>query len=202
MKFNEKKKLWYGFIKSLSNERNWKFKNYFIFEKFGNLLFSTSFYVSMKEDAILIYSSYKPKDIDDTFWKIIGLESNIKKPLSFRINAAFQISSITFFKENFYIKDALNPQLEIENILKAVENVTSDKLNEIDRNQNIFLSELRKNEDDNCVEIVCYLIHTKQLENAKQEINKFKNNGFNPIFYFGESDLYFFDLALDYINQL
>src|SRR5688572_29775337 len=121
MKYKEKEKLWLSNIKELGKAYGWKYKGGTVFKTIGDLYFTSSFDVSMKEDAISGYLRYKTMNIDNVFWDIIDEQPNKKMPLSFRSEAAFRVSGLYYFKYKIDIKDELNPKTEIESLLKVID---------------------------------------------------------------------------------
>jgi hypothetical protein len=121
MKYKEKEKLWLKSVKDLSKSDGWKFKSYFIYKIVNDFFFSSTFYISLKENAISGYLGYKPLNIDNIFWDIINEHPNKKRPLSFRAEAAFCIREINYFEYKIDIPNELNPEFEISELLKAID---------------------------------------------------------------------------------
>ena len=198
MKYSDKKKLWLATIKEKRKSDNWKYTSQMIFKSLDNLFFSSTFYPSLKEDAISGWLAYKTMNIDNVFWDIIDEQSNKKRPLSFRGQAAFQVWGINFFHYNIYIEDQLNPDKEIVELLKNINDKVSEKINAI-KTLADFQSDLLTDEERNSVGVITGYIEQGQIEIALAKIKEYKSKGYNPIFRFGDKD--FYDLALEYCRK-
>ena len=92
MASSEKKELEkaaYALVKEIGKKYDWKFKSFFLFKPSDFLLFRITFFYSYNTNTMDGYLSFKPIYIDDTLWDILKFENNKKKPLSFRVSAAF-----------------------------------------------------------------------------------------------------------------
>ena len=197
MKYKEKEKLWLSKIKE-NKSKDWKFKGWFIFKNLNEFFFSSSFYVSLKENKISGYLGYKPMNIDNIFWDIIDEQPNKKMPLSFRGEAAFCIREINFYKFNIEIKDELKPEKEIIDLLVNIDKEVSDKINSIKKPTD-FRIELLADEESNSVGIITSLIEEHKFTEALEKIKLYKENDYNSGFGFGDDD--FYDLAEKYIKN-
>lgn len=101
MKYKEKEKLWLSKIKE-NKSKDWKFKGWFIFKNLNEFFFSSSFYVSLKENKISGYLGYKPMNIDNIFWDIIDE----------------QISSIPFARKTLLSTKPFFPLIRLISIIK------------------------------------------------------------------------------------
>ena len=198
MKYKEKEKLWLTNIKELSKKDGWKFKSHFTFKVIGDLYLSSNFYVSMKENAISGWLGYKTMNIDNVFWDIIDEQPNKKMPLSFRGEAAFCVRDINYFQYKIDVGNELNPNTEISNLLKSIDEQVLEKVNVIKTSED-FRIELLENEKTNSVGIVTSFIEQGQFENALSKIREYKNQDFSSGFGFGEKD--FYDLAKEYCEK-
>lgn len=197
MKYKEKEKLWLSKIKE-NKSKDWKFKGWFIFKNLNEFFFSSSFYVSLKENKISGYLGYKPMNIDNIFWDIIDEQPNKKMPLSFRGEAAFCVREINFYKFNIEIKDELKPEKEIIDLLVNIDKEVSDKINSIKKPTD-FRIELLEDEESNSVGIITSLIEEHKFTEALEKIKLYKENDYNSGFGFGDDD--FYDLAEKYIKN-
>ncbi len=198
MKYKEKQKLWLNNVKELSKVNEWKFKSYFIFKVVNDFFFSSTFYVSLKENSISGWLGYKPLNIDNVFWDIIDELPNKKMPLSFRAEAAFCVREINYYNYKIDINDELNPEIEIKEALNTIDKNVNDKTKRV-KTLTDFQSEMLENEKLNSVGIITSLIEQRKFDDALGKINEYKKNNFNSGFNFENKD--FYDLAKEYCNN-
>jgi len=194
----EKEKFWLKKVKELSKYDNWEFKSYFIFKAVNVHFFSSHFYVNGKLNEISGWLDYKPINIDNVFWDIIDEEPNKKMPLSFRGEAAFCVRRINYFDYKIYIKDLLNPEPEITQLLKTINNKVAEKSGNI-KTLDDFRTEMLKEEKYNTVGIITSFIEEGQFDKALSKIKEYKANQFSSGFGFGDKD--FYDLAKEYCEK-
>lgn len=199
MKYKEKEKLWLTTIKEKSKADAWKFKSHFIYKSFDNLFFSSTFYVSRIENAISGWLGYKTVNIDNVFWDIIDEQPNKKMPLSFRGEAAFCVRSINYFNYKVDIKDELNPDKELSELLRSINSKVSEK-SKIVRTISEFQTDLLRGEKENSVGVITGYIEQGQIDNAVAKIKEYKSQRYNSGFRF-EDNKDFYDLALDYCKK-
>lgn len=94
----EKEKIVYSAIKSVAKTSSWKFKSYFAYKTENNFLYSIFLIADVKKMKLLGWISFKPNGIDDIFWEVINEKRNIEFPLSYRIECAVKIDSLTIDK--------------------------------------------------------------------------------------------------------
>ena len=123
----QKEKDWDSLIKEKAKTNGWKFKGWFAYKAVKDFFYEANFYTSGIDNSISGSLEFKPLIIDEVFWEIVDLEDNKKKPLSFRGNGAFVISS----KDVFDFTQNVIP----ENLSNDI-NILFDKINsEVDKIQ-------------------------------------------------------------------
>lgn len=101
----EKEKIFFKAIKEVFKKKEWKFNSYFAFKSINDFLFNCDFFINPTENKIWVNLGFKPMILDDIFWEITEMSENKKMPLSFRSNAAFDISSFQILKFDLILKD-------------------------------------------------------------------------------------------------
>lgn len=71
-------------LKESAKEHDWKYSRGFVFKATDILFFSLIVVAQVKRLQLSCSVRYKLLAFDDLFWKIVRLEENSKKPLSFR----------------------------------------------------------------------------------------------------------------------
>ncbi|MBP6004667.1 MAG: hypothetical protein KA746_14650 [Pyrinomonadaceae bacterium] len=89
MKQSELNKLIKQIAKPLAKTQGWKYSGGFIYKRTDRLFFCLIIGGYAKGKNLYYLFSYKWFDSDDVFWKIVGLEENSLKPLSFRAAGAW-----------------------------------------------------------------------------------------------------------------
>lgn len=194
----EKEKLIFETIKLLSKKQLWKFKSYFIFKVVNDFFYESNFYINSKENRIQVFLAFKPFSIDNVFWDITDLDKNKKMPLSFRAEAAFNITSHIIFKYNFVLDNLENLQKELESILKQIENKIVENSKTITSTED-YLELISNKERIDTVAVLTALIELEKYDEALKKIFDFRNKGLNSGFIFGDKD--FYDLAKEYIMK-
>ena len=117
----EKEKLYLNSIKQESKKYSWKFKSYFTFKVVDNLYFVANFYIVPKTNNIHGWLAFKPFCLDDLFWEITDSIENSKLPLSFRGEAAFQVTADSIYDFDILIHNEEKPEIEIGKLLSEIE---------------------------------------------------------------------------------
>ena len=194
----EKEKLWLGIVKVNAKRMGWKFSGYFAFTVIDNVFYSASFDVHYNKDVITLNLQSKPFELDNLFWKIIDEEDNIKSPLSFRHNAAFQVTPLTLIRKEFNIDDKENPTKGIEEIFDELINFNFSSPY---TNEALMRRFIKATKADNfyAVSVITSLLYLNEFDAAIEEIEEYRRNNIRPRYTFGEED--FFDLALTYVKK-
>lgn len=131
MASSEKKELEkaaYALVKEIGKKYGWKFNSFFLFKPSDFLLFNITFFYRYNTKTMDGYLSFKPIYIDDTLWDILGYEDNKKRPLSFRVSAAWS-QDFTDIRPIKLHTDTEKFSEDIENLLieaeKDIEKTTS-----------------------------------------------------------------------------
>ena len=198
MKNKEKEKLWLTKVKEFSKIRNWKFKSYFIFKVIDNLYFASNFFIDPKGNSISVWIEYKTVNIDNVFWDIIGEQANKNMPLSFRGEAAFCVSGLSFYEHKILLAEELNPESEINELLLLIDRAVTTKANEV-KTLTDFRNEMLQNEKRNTVGVITSFIEQGQFNNALMKIAEHKEQKLSSGFGFGDKD--FYDLAKEYCEE-
>lgn len=193
----ETEKYWYKRIKECSKTKNWKFKSFFIFKVEAGLFYVTYFHVNLISKSIEGTLEFKPVDLDDLFWKIIKEKANTKMPLSFRAEAAFQVTMKQLHKFNKPIPDVNHPDKEIIEILEEIEKEILSN-NKLVVNLTSFIEGI-ESVDSLSVSLITSYVKNKEFGKAKTKIEDNRNRGIRPKYTFGKDD--FFDLVLNYIRK-
>ena len=89
MRQAELNKLLNDALKESAKEHNWKYSRGFVFKGTELLFFSLIVVAQVKRFLLSCSLRYKFLAFDDLFWKIVGMEENLKQPLSFRAFGAW-----------------------------------------------------------------------------------------------------------------
>jgi hypothetical protein len=84
MKQADLDKLVHHTLKESAKEHNWKYSRGFLFKTTDRLFFSFIVVAQVKRLQLCGSLRYKLLAFDELFWRIVGLEENLKQPLSFR----------------------------------------------------------------------------------------------------------------------
>ena len=194
----EKEKFWLKSVKEVSKNYGWSFKGNFIFKTIDEFFFASHFYANGKTNEVFGWSDYKPLNIDNVFWDIINEQANKKMPLSFRGEAVFCVRRIQYFDFRVNINDPLNPETEITQLLKTINDNVLIK-HSIIKTLDDFRTDMLKKEDYNTVGIITSFIEERQFEKALSKIAEYRANKFRCGFGFEGRD--FYDLAEEYIKK-
>jgi len=195
MKNSEKEKLWMKIVKEVSKTYGWKFRRFFVFKVVGKHFFCSYFFVRRGKNVISGFSGYKPMNIDNVFWDIIGEPLFKEMPLSHRVDTVFCVRDFSYFEYEIEIKDELNPKPEIEKLLKKIDKQVIKKSN-ITWNMTDFRNELLGNEKFNTTGIITSFIEQGHFEKALSKIEEYKLKKIPAGLGLGDND--FYDLAKEY----
>lgn len=197
----EKEKLWLSIVKENSKKIGFKFNSYFAYNVIDKFFYTAWFDVYSNKDVISLRLQSKPFVLDDLFWQIIGEETNSKKPISFRFNAAFKVFPITLFSKEYTILSRDTPELEIKNIFNELIESINDNVEENHLNEDKVLKfyEAIKSDDSHAVGIITSLIWMNEKNLAIEKIDDFKSRNIRSGYTFGDED--FYDLALKYCKK-
>jgi hypothetical protein len=205
MKFSlnkQKEKDWDNLIKEIAKSNGWKFNGWFAYKAMKDFFYKVNFYTSGIDNSISGSLEFKPLIIDEVFWEIVDLEDNKKKPLSFRGNGAFVISSKDVFDFN---------QTVIRDNLKNDINILFDKINiEVDKIQSTItdLDKFKKyieqypskrSEWFDTDLLIMTSIVQKSYDKAISLLEYAKKERGMCSWGFGEKD--FYDLAIEYCQR-
>src|SRR5216684_3370006 len=105
MKQAELHKLIHAELKRSAKARNWKFSRGFVFKATDQLFFSIIILGQIKRRRLSYWLSYKLLAFDPLFWKIVNLEENLKRPLSFRAAGAWTVPMSTISRGELSMAD-------------------------------------------------------------------------------------------------
>jgi hypothetical protein len=194
----EKEKLLFKTIKEVFKSKEWKFNSYFVFKSVNDFFFDCTFSFNPKENKIWVKLGFKPMIFDDIFWDITEMPENKKMPLSFRSNAAFNISSFQILEYNLILKDTDNPFKEISQTLQTIDSKVYETIKSI-KNTNEYLDCISKVDRPNYNSIITGHIYNKNYDLAKQKIAFCRLEKISSGYVFGKDD--FYDLAEKYIAK-
>ncbi len=194
----EKEKLYYNVIKQESKNFSWKFKSYFTFKVVDNLYFVANFYVVPKTNNIYGWLAFKPYCLDDLFWEITDSIENSKLPLSFRGEAAFQVTADSIYEFDITIINEEIPNAEINQLLTNIENEIEKHKKEYPTVET-FLEKQLANENIHSVRILTSLINLEKYEEAESKIKEYRKNDISSGYGFGKKDYY--DLAEEFCKK-
>jgi len=195
----EKEKLLFKTIKEVFKTKEWKFNSYFVFKSINDFFVECAFSFNPKENKIWVNLGYKPLILDDLFWEITEMPENKKMPLSFRANAAFQISSFQILNCERILENADNPLSEISQLLQTI-NTEVDEAIKIVKNIDEYLEYISKVDHPDYNSIITGHIYLKQYDIAKQKIALCRLEKISSGYMFGKDD--FYDLAEKYITNI
>jgi len=118
MKESELNKLIHAAIKQSAKTHNWKFSRGFVFKSIDPLFFSIVITGQKKNQHLYYWLRYKLLAFDNLFWKIVKLEENLQRPLSFRAAGAWTAPMSTISSGKLSISD-----WKVENVQSAVNEV-------------------------------------------------------------------------------
>lgn len=120
MKQSDLNKLVHAVLKQSARERNWTFSRGFVFKATDQLFFSIIIGGQLGNQHLYYYLRYKLLAFDDLFWKIVKLEENQQRPLSFRAAGAWTAPMSTISSGELTISD-----WKVEDVQSAVNEVFS-----------------------------------------------------------------------------
>ena len=194
----EKEKLFFNTIKQQSKKYSWKFKSYFTFKVIDDLYFVANFYVIPGKNNIYGWLAFKPFALDDLFWEIIDAAENSRLPLSFRSEAAFQVTAEPIFEFNITVSDEAKPENEIDQLLADIENEVINSKTKYPSVQ-AFLSRQFESEGFQGVRMITSLLYLENYGEAIKKIIEFRDKGIDSEYGFGDKD--FYDLAEKYCHS-
>jgi hypothetical protein len=173
-----------------------------IYKLSDNFFVEVLLFASAKQDLISTIISFKPYDIDDLFWDIVGLQENKKLPLSFRARGAFVLEGSEIFRFDSEIlldkpSESIKEILEITN--KKVNKVL-EKVKDIDSFISYVLQNKKPEEDWGEIDllIVIYIRENNFKEALRLLFDAKKRRGMCR-YGFGEKN--FYDLAIEYCQK-
>ncbi|HKP67940.1 MAG TPA: hypothetical protein VJV05_01575 [Pyrinomonadaceae bacterium] len=105
MKQGELDKALRSAVRDVAKLRGWKASGGFLLKSTEFLFFTIIVTASKKSTSLSYLALRKPLPFDDLFWKIMDLEENATKPLSFRAAGVFTAPMNTFAKGLVEISD-------------------------------------------------------------------------------------------------
>src|ERR1041384_5063782 len=118
MKQAELNKLLNAALKQSAKAHGWKCSRGFVFKRPNCYFFSIIIVGQAKQRHLFFSLSYKLLAFDDLFWKIVKLEENLKRPLSFRACGAWTAPMMKIFESELSIAD-----WDAENVLVGVNKI-------------------------------------------------------------------------------
>lgn len=160
---------------------NLKKKDYAVWQEKDNMFYWLFLYVGATIDGNVCLSStvyYKPLWLDDIFWRIMGMESNIQEPKSLRAVGAFSLRGVEYKKESFCPDNPCIEELEklIRQEVEAFVDIPAIL------SVNDYLKNTRSELYHGDIMLVINEIHNKNYSNAKRllsekRITSFYNEG-------------------------
>ncbi|GEM_PF-2355527 len=198
----QKEKEWNNLIKQESKAKGWNFKGWFAYKKIKEFFYEVTFYTSAFDNSIYSSLEFKPLIIDDIFWEIVDLNDNKKKPLSFRENGAFVISSKVFYDYKLKVfPDTL--KADISNLLDTINSKVDDLSSGVNNIDN-FIKFVEHNPSqrsewfDSDLLIVSSIVQ-KNYNKALSLLDYAKKTRGMCSWGFGDKD--FYDLAIEYCQK-
>jgi len=198
----QKEKDWDSLIKEIAKTNGWKFNGWFAYKAVKDFFYEANFFTSGIDNSISGSLNFKPLIIDEVFWEIVDLEDNKKKPLSFRGNGAFVISSKNVFDFNQnVITDNLNN--DINNLFDKI-NIEVDKIQSTITDLDKFEKYIeqypsKRSEWVDCDLLIMTSIVQKNYDKAILLLEYAKKERGMCSWGFGEKD--FYDLAREYCGR-
>ena len=153
MKQAEINKILNRVIKEVGKQYNWKSKSGFLFSVKGLLFFDLLIIAQGKNQKLSVNLYYKLYDFDEIFWRMVGLEENLKQPLSFHAEGVWTAPTMCIYEaitENTdWSENGLSQK--VNEILKSADDLSSQiakKITSLDENiryiEKLFADLLRK----------------------------------------------------------
>jgi hypothetical protein len=138
-------------LKESARAHHWNYSRGFLFKSSELLIFRIIVTANSKRRDLCYLLDYKPLAFDDLFWKIVKIEENLKRPLSFRVAGAWTspMMMISEGKQPVFDWDRECPDDAVNEIIYQCEHEAenlSQEIHELDDNLRVMerLSDHRK----------------------------------------------------------
>ena len=191
-------KKWTNLIKSKAKEKNWKFKEYFIFKEEDQFFFDAMIWIIGKTNSLTGVLHFKYAKIDELFWRLTVANDTIENhPLSLRANGSHIVRPINYY--NFELKDITETNLT--ELLKTIDTKVAE-IKERFSNEESYLNYIRQNKVLNEYSYLTNLLFCKRHDELLFFIEYCKKNNITSGIAFvkdGVSEDYF-DKITNYIQ--
>lgn len=138
MKQSDVNKILHRTLKEIGKKYGWQSHNGFVFTKKERLFFVLLLF--LEKDKIRYSLDYKFYDFDEVFWNIVGMEENLKQPLSLHARGAFTAPTMRIYDSKWieigeWDKDILVKKLnDIFQKVESISNELAKKVTTLDEN--------------------------------------------------------------------